>query len=173
MVSANTEEVLFLGSELVTTVKLIYEVNPFYRGVDDLYFRRVEMQGGGTAVEAASAVLQFGDVDFAYNLQLEGDVLDEMAAAGNGVGRLENSLGGRVEFLSLIQNDPNDTSFATPHPFLNVAVDASNALVRQAIAHAIDKEAIAELYGPTGAIANAILVAPANFRSEQDFYPLI
>ncbi len=171
LLSANTEEVLFLGSELVTTVKLIYEVNPYYRGKEDLYFRRVEMQGGGTAVEAAGAVLQFGDVDFAYNLQLEGDVLDRMVEEGNGVGRLMNSLGGRVEFLSLIQNDPNDTTFTTPHSILNVAADESNLLVAQAIAHAIDKEAIAALYGPTGAEANAILFAPANFRSEQDFYP--
>ncbi|HUM67962.1 MAG TPA: ABC transporter substrate-binding protein, partial [Chloroflexota bacterium] len=123
------------------------------------------------AVEAAGGVLQFGDVDFAYNLQLEGDVLDKMVAEGNGVGRLMNSLGGRVEFLSLIQNDPNDTTFQTPHPFLNVAADESNLYVAQAIAHAIDKEAIAALYGPTGAVANAILFAPANFRSEQDFYP--
>ncbi len=171
LISANTEEVLFLGSELVTTVKLIYEVNPYYRGREDLYFQRVEMQGGGTAVEGATAVLQFGDVDFAYNLQLEGDVLDEMVAAGDGIGRLESSLGGRVEFISLIQNDPNDATFTTPHPTLNEAADASNLLVRQAIAQAIDKEAIAALYGPTGAIADAVLVAPANFRSEQDFYP--
>ncbi|MCL4265926.1 MAG: peptide ABC transporter substrate-binding protein [Anaerolineae bacterium] len=171
LVSANTEEVLFLGSELVTTVKLIYEVNPYYRGADELYFRRVEMQGGGTAVEAASAVLQFGDVDFAYNLQLEGDVLDNMVAEGNGVGRLMNSLGGRVEFVSLIQNDPNDPTYQTPHPFLSVESDASNLYVAQAIAQAIDKEAIAALYGPTGAAANAILFAPANFRSEQNFYP--
>lgn len=171
LLSANTEEVLFLGSELVTTVKLIYEVNPYYRGKADLYFQRVEMQGGGTAVEAAGAVLQFGDVDFAYNLQLEGDVLDRMVAEGNGVGRLMNSLGGRVEFLSLIQNDPNDTTFNTPHPILNVAADETNLLVAQAIAHAIDKKTIAALYGPTGAVANAILFAPANFRSAQDFYP--
>lgn len=170
LVSANTEEVLFLGNELVTTNKLVYEANPYYRGVDALYFRQVELKGGGTAVEAASSVLEFGDVDFAYNLQLEGDVLDEMLTAGNGMGQLMSSLGGRVEQIVLIQNDPGDTSYNRPHPFLSIRAGESNAYILQAIAHAIDKEAIAALYGPTGEVANAILMAPANFRSAQTFY---
>lgn len=171
LISANTEEVLFLGSELVKTVKFIYEVNPYYRNLDDLYFQRVELQGGGTAVEGATSVLDFGDVDFAYNLQLDGATLAEMEAAGNGTGRLMSSLGGRVEYITLIQNDPNDATFATPHPYFSQEADPANVYVSQAIAHAIDKDAIAALYGPTGEKANAILMAPANFRSEQLFYP--
>ncbi len=171
LVSANTAEVLFLGSELVTTVKFVYEANPYYRGFDDLYFQRIELKGGGTAVEAASAALEFGDVDFAYNLQLEGSVLTEMVEAGRGKGRLLSSLGGRVEHITLAQVNPNDAAHIGPHPYFSTLADESNTLVLQAIAHAVDKEAIAALYGPTGEEANAILMAPANFRSSQAFYP--
>ncbi|MCP4359429.1 MAG: peptide ABC transporter substrate-binding protein [Chloroflexi bacterium] len=169
--SYNTEEVLFLGNQLVTTVKLIYTVNLHYRNADDLYFERIEMDGGGTANEAASAVLEFGDVDFAYNLQLEGDTLSQMVAGENSTGQLLNTVGGTVEQISVIRNDPNDTTYNTLHPFFSIEVDESNANVRQAIAHAIDKEAISALYGPTGEATNAMLVAPADFRSPRDFYP--
>jgi peptide/nickel transport system substrate-binding protein len=170
LVSANTEEVLLLGSELVTTVKFIYEANPRYRGLEDLYFKRVELEGGGTAVEAASSVLEseISNVDFAYNLQLDGAELAAMVEAGQGIGRLESEIGGRVEFIAMTQTDPNDT--AVPHPLLSIEADESNALVLQAIAHAIDKEAIGALYGPTGKVANAILMAPVNYHSEQEFF---
>lgn len=171
LVSADPQEVLFLGSELVTTVRFIYEINPHYRNADDLFFQRIELKGGGTAPEAASAALEFGDVDFAYNLQLEGGVLDELVAAGNGTGRLMSSLGGRVEFISMTQTDPSGTGYDTPNPYLSAAADESNLYLLQAIAHAIDKEAILALYGPTGEVANSILFEPANFRSEQTFYP--
>lgn len=170
LVSTSAEEVLFLGNELVTTVRFIYEVNPYYRNVDDLYFTKIELRGGGTALEAASSVLQFGDVDFGYNLQIEGDVLTEMVELGNGTGRLVGSLGGRVEQIAISRTDPNDTSYESPHSFLSIEVDETNENVLKAIAYAIDKKTISNLYGPLGEEANAILMAPANFRSDQNFY---
>lgn len=170
LLSADTEEVLFFGNRLVNTVKLIYETNPYYRNLDDLYFQRVVLNGGGTAVEAASSVLEFGDVDFAYNLQLEGEELEEMVAAGNNHGRLVSSLGGRVEHLTLIRNDPADPTYAAPHPFFSTEADPSNQLVVQAIAHAIDREPILALYGVTGEAAHAIIMAPPTVRSDNVYY---
>src|SRR5690606_31452329 len=90
--------------------------------------------------------------------------------SGNGIARIESSLGGRVEHIALVQNDPNAPTFQTPHPFFNSATDPDNLYLLQAIAHAIDKEAILALYGPTGQVANTILMAPANFRSPQTYY---
>jgi peptide/nickel transport system substrate-binding protein len=171
LVSAENEEVLFLGNQLVNTVKFVYQTNPNYRDLADLYFQRVELKGGGTAVEAASSVLEFGDVDFAYNLQLEGDELEAMLAAGNNQGQLVNSLGGRVEYLTLIQNDPTDATFSKPHPFFSTEADPTNEYVVQAIAHAINREPILALYGVTGEEAQAIIMDPPPFRSDNVYYP--
>ena len=50
---------------------IVYEPNPEFRNADDLGFERIELKGGGDATSAARAVLQTGDADFAYNLQVE------------------------------------------------------------------------------------------------------
>jgi peptide/nickel transport system substrate-binding protein len=73
------QEVLFLGTELIQTVKIVYEPNPFYREEDKPFFRRVELKGGGTASEAARAVLAAGEIDYAFNLQIDPDILDEIS----------------------------------------------------------------------------------------------
>ena len=42
------------------------------------------MKGGGDATSAARAVLQTGEYDYAWNLQVEDDVLQRMEAGGKG-----------------------------------------------------------------------------------------
>ena len=63
---------------------LIYEPNLHFREAGKPHFQRVVFQGGGNANSAARAALQTGDVDFAFNLQLEPQVLKQLEAGGKG-----------------------------------------------------------------------------------------
>jgi peptide/nickel transport system substrate-binding protein len=144
---------------------VVYEANPNYRDADSLAFNRVELKGGGDATSAARAVLQTGDVDYAYNLQVEANVLEQLSQAGQG--EVVTNFGSLVERIVLNFSDPNQatadgelSSVEFPHPYL------SNPQVRQALNLAIDRDTIAEqLYGPTGQATANFLVAPEPFQS--------
>lgn len=164
------EEVLFLGDRLVPTIKLIYIPNLYFREADKPYFSRVELKGGGTVNEAARSVLKAGEVDFAYNLQeVDPDTLEKLQQAGKG--HIVTTFGARVAQIELNQTDPNrktpDGEFSSvdiSHPFF------SDKKVRQAIAYAIDREAIVKLYGSTARPTYNNLVAPADYASPNTFY---
>ena len=51
--------------------------NPEWRG-EPTFFDRVVFKGGGDAASAARAVLETGEVDYAWNLQVEPQILEEM-----------------------------------------------------------------------------------------------
>ncbi|MFP4006862.1 MAG: peptide ABC transporter substrate-binding protein [Spirulinaceae cyanobacterium] len=148
---------------------VVYEANPNYRDAENVGFQRIELKGGGDATSAARAVLQTGDADFAYNLQLEAPVLQELANAGQGeVVTIPNSL---VERILINQTNPNEevngerSSLEAPHPFL------TDENVRQAFNLAIDRDSIAnQLYGPTGDATANFLVLPEEFRSSNTRY---
>lgn len=148
---------------------VVYEANPNYRDAENVGFQRIELKGGGDATSAARAVLQTGDADFAYNLQLEAAVLQELANAGQGeVVTIPNSL---VERILINQTNPNEevngerSSLEAPHPFL------TDENVRQAFNLAIDRDSIAnQLYGPTGDATANFLVLPEEFRSSNTNY---
>ena len=55
----------------------VYERNPFYRG-EPAYFDRVVITGGGDAVTAARAVLEIGEADYAWNVQVAPEMLAKM-----------------------------------------------------------------------------------------------
>ncbi|MEC4806315.1 MAG: peptide ABC transporter substrate-binding protein [Jaaginema sp. PMC 1080.18] len=143
---------------------VVYEANPNYREAENVGFQRIELKGGGDANSAARAVLQTGDADFAYNLQLEAPVLQELGNAGQGeIVTINNS---QIERILINQTDPNQevngerSSLKAPHPFL------TDEKVRQAFNLAIDRDSIAnQLYGPTGDATANFLVLPKEFRS--------
>ncbi len=60
------------------------EINPDYHMPNRPYFDTIEMKGGGDAVSAARAVLQTGEYDFAWNLQVEDEILKRLEAGGKG-----------------------------------------------------------------------------------------
>ena len=158
------QEVLFLGTQLVETNKIVFEPNPYFREEDKPFFSRVELRGGGTVNEAARLALQDGLVDFAYNLALPGEQLAQLETAG--VGRAIPNAGATVELFELNRSDPNKeteegerSNKNFPHPFF------SDKKVRQAFAYAIDREAIVKLYGKAGQLTGNILVAPAEFAA--------
>lgn len=149
---------------------VIYEPNPLFRQASQLGFKRIELKGGGDATSAARAVLQTGDADYAYNLQIESNVLEDLTRGEKG--RLESVFGSLSERILINHSDPNteaDTgersSIKFPHPFFQ------DAKVRQALSLAIDREAIAtQLYGITGKATANYLLLPEQFASPNTRY---
>jgi peptide/nickel transport system substrate-binding protein len=110
-------------------------------------------------------VLETGEYDYAWNLQVEWPVLERMAQAGKGV--LLTVGGGGVEQIYCNMSDPNKevdgqrSSVKTRHPFL------TDPKVRQALSMAIDRETIAkQLYGATGDATSNLLTTPSRLSSK-------
>jgi len=81
------------------------------------------------------------------------------------------NFGSKVERILLNRTDPNRetadgerSSIQFPHPFFE------DKQVRQALAYAIDYQAIANLYGPVGQLTHNNLVAPPQYKSPNTFY---
>jgi peptide/nickel transport system substrate-binding protein len=163
------QEVLFLGTQLVETNKIVYEANPFFREADKPFFSKVELRGGGTVEEAAHSLFQVGDVDFAYNMLLDADLLMQLEAEGKAEAVAYSTA--KVERILINLTDPNRatedgerSSLRFPHPFF------SDQKVRQAFSLAIDGEAIAKLYGRTGRPTANLLISPAAYQSPNTKY---
>ena len=124
--------------------QVVYTANPNYRDPNKPYFETVNLKGGGDAPSAARAVLQTGDYDHAWNLQVEPEVLRQLEQGGEG--RLVVAPGNSLERLQLNFSDPNTevngqrSEKNTPHPFL------TDLAVRQAINLAADRETIAQQF---------------------------
>jgi peptide/nickel transport system substrate-binding protein len=136
------------------------ELNPAYHAAGRPYFDSVEIKGGGDAASAARAVLQTGEYDFAWNLQVEDELLRRMEAGGKG--RVAFATSGNVEIMILNSADPGseiDGERAHPrsrHPVL------SDPAVRQALALLLDRKGVQEfIYGRTGVLTNNVLTNPA------------
>src|SRR3984957_3709410 len=80
------------------------KLNPGYHMPKRPFFDTIEMKGGGDAVSAARAVLQTGEFDFAWNLQVEEEILKRQETGGKG--RVEVTPGGSIEYIQLNNTDP-------------------------------------------------------------------
>ena len=143
---------------------VLFEANPRYRDPGRPAFATVALRGGGSAAAAARAVLETGDADYGWNLQLAPDVLERMQAAGKGV--IVSGFGTTVERLTANLTDPDPALGAArstrkhAHPFL------ADPAVRKALSMAIDREHLVEIgYGRTGRPVCDILPAPAIYAS--------
>jgi peptide/nickel transport system substrate-binding protein len=149
------------------TVSMV--ANELYREEGKPYFGRIELQGGSDAASAARAVLQTGDTDFAWNLQVEVTLLEQFLAGG--AGDLIPNPGPNVERILLNRTDPTievngeRSSAETENPFF------SDERVRKAFGLAVDRDTIAkQLYGVSGTATSNLLVAPTNYASPNTSY---
>lgn len=148
---------------------VIYEINENYREPDKPFFKQVEWKGGGDPASAGRGVLQTGDYDFAWNLQVEKAVLDQLATGE--FGEIVANRGQSTEQVIFNFADPNTevdgarSEPSTQHPFL------TDDRVREALALASDRDTIAEaLYGLSGEATANIVVAPEKFISKNTSY---
>src|SRR5438034_1569276 len=141
------------------------KLNPNYHLPNRPYFDTIEIKGGGDAVSAARAVLQTGEYDYAWNMQVEDEILQKLEQSGKG--RIDAALGGNIEHIQLNQTDPwtevegEKSSIKTRHPFL------TDLAVRQALKLLVDRGAVQEqIYGRTGIATANFLNAPPRVQSK-------
>ncbi len=141
------------------------EINPDYHMPNRPYFDTIEMKGGGDAVSAARAVIQTGEYDFGYLIQVEDDVLSRLEKGGKG--KTIYAVGGDTEFIALNSTDPyteidgERSSIKTKHPLF------SDPAVRKALALLVDQESIKKfIYGRAGRITPNFLNGPEQFVSK-------
>ena len=153
----------FRANDVIT-----FSANENFRDPDKPAFATATFKGGGDAASAARAVLETGEFDYAWNLQVEPEVLTQMAAAGKGT--VVTAFGTSVERLMVNQtNDdpslgPEKRSLyldgTNPHPFL------SDPAVRRALSLAIDRQILVDAgYGAAGKPTCNVLPAPAVYAS--------
>jgi peptide/nickel transport system substrate-binding protein len=140
------------------------ELNAKYHIPNRPHFDTIEMKGGGDAVSAARAVLQTGEYDFAWNLQVEDEILQRLEKGGKG--RVLITPTGNIEHIQLNSTDPwtevdgERSSRKTKHPLL------SDPAVRSALGTLVDRKSVEEhIYGRTGLATGNFLNNPERFRS--------
>jgi peptide/nickel transport system substrate-binding protein len=141
------------------------ELNTAYHVSNRPFFDTLELKGGGDAVSAARAVLQTGEYDYAWNLQVEDDVLNRLERGGRG--RVDIIGSGNIEHIQCNSTDPwteidgERSSVKAPHPLL------TDPAVRQALSLLVDRAAIQEnVYGRTGIVTANYLNLPPRFASK-------
>src|SRR6058998_976335 len=141
------------------------ELNPNYHVPNRPFFDAIEMKGGGDAISAARAVIQTGEFDYAWNIQVEDEILKRMEQGGKG--RADIVAGGNIEHIQLNNTDPwtevdgERSSIKTRHPFL------TDPAVRQALNLLVDRGSVQEeIYGRTGIATANFVNAPTRFVSK-------
>jgi peptide/nickel transport system substrate-binding protein len=141
------------------------ELNPGYHMQNRPYFDTIEMKGGGDAVSAARAVIQTGEFDYAWNMQVEDEILKRLEQGGRG--RADIVAGGNIEHIQCNFTDPwrevdgERSSVKTTHPVLG------DAAVRQALNLLVDRASVQEqIYGRTGIATGNFLNQPPRFQSK-------
>jgi peptide/nickel transport system substrate-binding protein len=145
------------------------KLNPNYHMPNRPYFDTIEMKGGGDAVSAARAVLQTGEYDFAWNMQVEDELLKRLEQGGKG--RVVIFRSGGIEHIQLNNTDPSKevdgerSSLKTKHPFL------TDPAVRQSLNLLVDKASVEKfIYGRTGTATANFINNPEQFRSKNTSY---
>jgi peptide/nickel transport system substrate-binding protein len=140
-------------TELKPEDTVTYAYNPNFRFASEgqPFFGTVTIKGGGDAEASARSVLEIGEADYAWNLQVAPEILLPMEAAGNGT--IVAGFTVSVEHINLNQTDPEGDppsewmeDGSNAHPVL-----ANNPEFARALSLAIDRDALVAVgYGPTG-----------------------
>ena len=126
-----------------------YTYNPNYRGVAEgkPFFTNITLKGGGDAEASARSVLEIGEADYAWNLQVAPEILLPMEGAGNAT--IITGFASSVETIWLNQTDPDGdppSEFPSENPVFH-----QNGEFARALSLAIDRDALVTVgYGPTG-----------------------
>ena len=141
------------------------EANPNYRDPAKPAFATLTFKGGGDATAAGRAVMETGEFDYAWNLQLAPDVIAQMQAGGKGTPIA--GFGPLVERIHLNWTNPSPSlpegersTVKHPHPFLR------DPAVYKAMSMAIDRPLLVEIgYGQAGKVTCNLVPAPEAINS--------
>jgi len=180
-VSANNPDFLlfpigtgpFVITEFLPNDRVALVANENYREANKPFFASINVKGGGDAASAARSVLQTGDYDYAWNLQVEPAILLDLAGVtaygevnAENPGQLISEAGTSVERIHINFSDPNKETdgqrsyIDNPHPYF------SDPAVRQALNLAVPRQLISdEFYGLAARTSPNILTGLASFES--------
>ena len=151
----------FKSNDVITLI-----ANDNYRDPAKPAFASVTFKGGGTAAAAGTAVMETGEFDYGWNLQLAPDVIAKMQEGGKGMPVA--GFGPLVERIMLNQTNPDpalgpdERSVIRPHPFLG------DPAVYKAMSMAIDRPLLVEIgYGQAGKVTCNWVPAPEAFNSDK------
>ncbi|MEL6233284.1 MAG: peptide ABC transporter substrate-binding protein [Pseudomonadota bacterium] len=144
---------------------VVFEANPNYRDPAKPAFATVVFKGGGDAAAAARSVMETGEFDYAWNMQVQPEILAQMEAKG--IGSVVAAFGTSVERLMVNFTNPSadlgdlrSTVEGGPHPFL------TDPAVTKALSLAIDRQVLVDVgYGPAGKVTCNVLPAPEAYAS--------
>jgi peptide/nickel transport system substrate-binding protein len=140
------------------------EINNSYHMPNKPFFDSIEMKGGGDATSAARAVLQTGEYDYAWNLQVEDEVMKRMEAGGKGKVHVIDS--GDIEFIQLNPTDPYNEVDGERGSVKSKHFAFTEAPVREAMSLLADRKGIQDfIYGRTGVATSNFMNNPPRFRS--------
>ena len=154
----------FVVTEFKPNDVITMAANDNYRDPAKPAFASVTFKGGGDATAAGRAVMETGEFDYAWNLQLAPDVIAQMQEGGMGTPVAGfGPLGER----SMLNNTNPDASLSAeeravvkPHPFLG------DPAVYKAMSMAIDRPLLVEIgYGQAGKVTCNWVPAPDIFNS--------
>jgi peptide/nickel transport system substrate-binding protein len=150
---------------------IVFEANELYREEGQPAFSKLLFKGGGDATSAARSVLETSEMHYAWNLQVEPEILTKMAEAGKGT--IIAGFGTSVERLMVNFTNPDPdlgddraeylggNNNRNPHPFL------ADYAVRRALSLAIDRQILVDAgYGSAGKVGCNVLPAPAIYASD-------
>ena len=145
-----------------------YSANENYREEGKPAFATVTLKGGGDAAAAARSVLETGEFDYAWNLQIDPSILADMEAQG--IGKIVTAFGTSVERLHLNQTNPDPS---LPPDQRSVYMDGENVhpfltdpVIGEALSMAIDRQLLVDIgYGAGGQATCNVLPAPELYAS--------
>ena len=154
----------FVVDEFRPNDVITLSANPNFRHPDKPAFASVTFKGGGDATAAGRAVMETGEFDYAWNLQLAPDVIAKMEEGGKGIPVA--GFGPLMERIELNHTNPDpalgpdERAVVRPHPFLQ------EPAVYKAMSMAIDRPLLVEIgYGQAGKVTCNYVPAPDVFNS--------
>jgi peptide/nickel transport system substrate-binding protein len=157
----------FKVAEFKANDSVRFVANDKYRDPAKPAFASIYMKGGGDPASAARAVLETGEFDYAWNTQVEPEILARMEKAGKG--RIIVAFGNYLErmHLNFSNSRPNAGDKRSvyddgknPHPVLK------DPAMRRALAMAIDRQLLVDTgYGTSGKVTCNIVPAPEIYVS--------
>lgn len=154
----------FVVTEFRPNDVITLAANENYRDEGKPAFATVTFKGGGDATAAGRSVLETGEFDYGWNLQLAPDVLSKMQEAGKG--ELMSTFGTLVERIEVNLTDPDPALGDQRGVIGNPNPRITDKAVRQAMSMAIDRALLVEIgYGDAGTVTCNVLPAPAIYSS--------
>ena len=157
----------FKVAEFKANDSIRFVANDKYRDAAKPAFASIYLKGGGDPASAARAVLETGEFDYAWNTQVEPEILERMVKAGKG--ETVVAFGNYLERMHLnftnARSDAGDKRSVydggnNPHPVLK------DAAMRRALALAIDRQLLVDTgYGTSGRVTCNVVPAPEIFAS--------